>query len=48
MTYVKIVSGGKDSITQVSYLLKNLRILAINIDYGVKTEIGHQNFSVYK
>ena len=40
------VSGGKDSITQVSYLLKkNLRILAINIDYGIKTDIGHQNLA---
>jgi len=40
------VSGGKDSITQVSHLLnKGLRILAINIDYGIKTEIGHHNLS---
>lgn len=38
------VSGGKDSITQVSRLLgRDLRILAINIDYGVKTEIGQRN-----
>lgn len=38
------VSGGKDSITQVSRLLgRDLRILAINIDYGIKTEIGDYN-----
>lgn len=40
------VSGGKDSITQVSHLLnKKLRILAINIDYGIKTDIGHKNLA---
>jgi len=38
------VSGGKDSITQVSYLLnKGLRILCVNIDYGIKTKIGEEN-----
>jgi len=38
------VSGGKDSITQVHRILKyDLRILAVNIDYGIKTEIGRQN-----
>lgn len=38
------VSGGKDSISQVSHLLnKQLRILCINIDYGIKTEIGKKN-----
>ena len=38
------VSGGKDSITQVSHLLnKGLRILCVNVDYGIKTGIGHQN-----
>lgn len=38
------VSGGKDSITQVHRLLnKGLRILAVNVDYGIKTEIGRQN-----
>ena len=38
------VSGGKDSITQVHRLLeKDLRILAVNVDYGVKTEIGKYN-----
>ena len=38
------VSGGKDSITQVHRLLnKGLRILAVNIDYGIKTEIGKYN-----
>tara|TARA_E500000178_G_scaffold348751_1_gene404433 strand:+ start:737 stop:1843 length:1107 start_codon:yes stop_codon:yes gene_type:complete len=41
------VSGGKDSITQVHYLLKKkLRVLAINIDYGFKTPIGHHNLSL--
>lgn len=35
------VSGGKDSIFQVHKLLKkDLRILAVNIDYGIKTKIG--------
>jgi N-acetyl sugar amidotransferase len=38
------VSGGKDSITQVHRLLgHDLRILAVNVDYGVKTEIGRRN-----
>lgn len=38
------VSGGKDSITQVHRLLnKGLRILAVNIDYGIKTELGKYN-----
>jgi len=38
------VSGGKDSITQVHRLLNlGLRILAVNIDYGIKTEIGKYN-----
>jgi N-acetyl sugar amidotransferase len=40
------VSGGKDSITQVHRLLDfDLRILAVNIDYGIKTEIGRQNLA---
>lgn len=40
------VSGGKDSITQVDRLLKfDLRILAVNVDYGIKTEIGHENLA---
>ncbi len=38
------VSGGKDSITQVHRLLQyDLRILAVNVDYGIKTEIGRKN-----
>ena len=38
------VSGGKDSITQVHRLLdKGLRILAVNVDYGIKTEVGKYN-----
>jgi N-acetyl sugar amidotransferase len=41
------VSGGKDSITQVHRLLKyDLRILAVNVDYGIKTEVGHYNLSL--
>lgn len=41
------VSGGKDSLTQVSRLLKyDLRILAVNVDYGIKTEIGHYNLNL--
>ncbi len=40
------VSGGKDSITQVHRLLgQDLRILAVNVDYGIKTEIGHRNLA---
>jgi N-acetyl sugar amidotransferase len=40
------VSGGKDSITQVARLLdRGLRILAVNVDYGIKTEIGEWNLS---
>ena len=38
------VSGGKDSIMQVHRLLKyDLRILAVNVDYGIKTDIGRRN-----
>jgi len=38
------VSGGKDSITQVHRLLKfDLRILAVNVDYGIKTDVGWHN-----
>lgn len=38
------VSGGKDSITQVHRLLGHgLRIVAVNIDYGIKTDIGRYN-----
>jgi N-acetyl sugar amidotransferase len=41
------VSGGKDSITQVHRLLKyNLRILAVNVDYGIKTEVGKYNLAL--
>jgi N-acetyl sugar amidotransferase len=38
------VSGGKDSLTQVHRLLEyDLRILAVNVDYGLKTDIGRDN-----
>jgi len=38
------VSGGKDSITQVHRLLEyDVRILAVHVDYGIKTEIGIKN-----
>jgi len=41
------VSGGKDSITQVHRLLKyDLRILAVNVDYGIKTEVGIHNLNL--
>lgn len=41
------VSGGKDSITQVHRLLKyDLRILAVNVDYGIKTEVGVYNLNL--
>ena len=41
------VSGGKDSISQIHYLLnKGLRILTVNIDYGIKTKIGQYNFNL--
>lgn len=40
------VSGGKDSITQVHRLLGHgLRILAVNVDYGIKTDIGYKNLA---
>lgn len=40
------VSGGKDSITQVHSLRGyDLRILAVNVDYGIKTEVGHYNLA---
>lgn len=38
------VSGGKDSLTQVHRLLgRGLRILAVNVDYGIKTDVGRHN-----
>jgi N-acetyl sugar amidotransferase len=41
------VSGGKDSLTQVHRLMKyDLRILAVNVDYGIKTEVGNYNLSL--
>ncbi len=41
------VSGGKDSIFQVHTALQyGLRVLAVNVDYGIKTHIGHQNLNV--
>jgi N-acetyl sugar amidotransferase len=41
------VSGGKDSLTQVHRLLGfDVRILAVNVDYGIKTEVGWQNLSL--
>jgi N-acetyl sugar amidotransferase len=41
------VSGGKDSITQVHRLLgRGLRILAVNVDYGIKTDIGRYNLDL--
>ena len=41
------VSGGKDSITQVHRLLnRGLRILAVNVDYGIKTDVGLHNLSL--
>jgi N-acetyl sugar amidotransferase len=40
------VSGGKDSLTQVHHLLgRDLRILAVNVDYGIKTPLGVHNLS---
>ena len=40
------VSGGKDSISQVARVLPyDLRILAVNVDYGIKTEIGQHNLA---
>jgi N-acetyl sugar amidotransferase len=41
------VSGGKDSIAQVAAVLgRDLRILAVNVDYGIKTEVGRHNLSL--
>ncbi|MFL2793605.1 MAG: N-acetyl sugar amidotransferase, partial [Paracoccaceae bacterium] len=41
------VSGGKDSLTQIHYLLeRGLRILAMTVDYGIKTEIGKTNLEI--
>ncbi|MBI4366367.1 MAG: hypothetical protein HY543_06070, partial [Deltaproteobacteria bacterium] len=41
------VSGGKDSITQIHRVLgRDLRILAVNVDYGMKTDIGRENLAV--
>lgn len=41
------VSGGKDSIFQVSKAINTgLRVLAVSVDYGIKTEIGLRNLSL--
>lgn len=41
------VSGGKDSISQIARLLEyNIKILAVNVDYGIKTDIGNYNLSL--
>lgn len=41
------VSGGKDSISQVARLLEyDIKILAVNVDYGIKTDIGNYNLSL--
>lgn len=41
------VSGGKDSISQVHRVGgKGLRILAVNVDYGIKTEVGKHNLAL--
>jgi N-acetyl sugar amidotransferase len=41
------VSGGKDSISQVARLLEHdVRIVAVNVDYGIKTEIGRRNLAL--
>ena len=40
------VAGGKDSISQVARVLPHdVRILAVHVDYGIKTEIGIQNLA---
>ena len=40
------VSGGKDSLTQLHRVLQyDVRVLAVNIDYGIKTEVGRYNLS---
>lgn len=41
------VSGGKDSLSQIHRLLEyDLRILAVNVDYGIKTDIGRRNLDL--
>ena len=43
------VSGGKDSISQVAKILEadmNLRVLAVSVDYGIKTKIGRSNLDL--
>lgn len=41
------VSGGKDSIYQVSKAVSTgLRVLAVSVDYGIKTKIGLYNLSL--
>ncbi len=41
------VSGGKDSISQVAKVVnKGLKVLAVNIDYGIKTKIGSYNLNL--
>ena len=41
------VSGGKDSIYQVSKAIETgLRVLAVSVDYGIKTKIGLHNLSL--
>src|SRR4030042_2520583 len=41
------VSGGKDSIYQVYTALKyGLKVLAVSVDYGIKTDIGRHNLEI--
>ncbi|MEF2144721.1 MAG: N-acetyl sugar amidotransferase [Desulfovibrionaceae bacterium] len=41
------VSGGKDSLTQLHRLLeRGLRVLAMNVDYGIKTDVGRKNLEL--
>jgi len=41
------VSGGKDSIYQVHTALQyGLRVIAVNVDYGIKTEVGLHNLDL--
>jgi N-acetyl sugar amidotransferase len=40
------VSGGKDSLAQVHRLRgRGLRVLAVNVDYGIKTAVGWHNLN---
>ena len=47
MTFAFLLVGARIASLQVSHLLnRGLRILSVNIDYGIKTKIGEDNLRI--